>query len=76
MHPDTDELSYVIDGHMEVIVMTTAGPECIDLQARTIFVIPRGHWHQPATLEPSSLVFMRPGETEWTDRQEPPPPAI
>jgi len=76
MNPDTDELFHVIDGHVEVIVMTAHGPECIDLPAGAVFVIPRGHWHQPAALEPWSLVFMTPGDTEWTEQQEPPPPAI
>jgi mannose-6-phosphate isomerase-like protein (cupin superfamily) len=76
MHPDTDELFHVVEGHMEVLVMTADGPEAVDLPAGSVFVIPRAHWHQPATLEPTSLVFMTPGETEWTDAEHAPPPAL
>lgn len=76
MHPDSDELFHVVSGHMEVTVMTVVGPETVDLPAGTVYTIPRGHWHQPATLEPTSLLFMTPGESEWTDDKDPPPPSI
>jgi mannose-6-phosphate isomerase-like protein (cupin superfamily) len=75
MHPDTDELFQVMEGHMEVVVMTNDGADRIDLPRGSLFVIPRGHWHQTATLEPTSLVFLTPGTTEWTDDEEGPPPA-
>jgi mannose-6-phosphate isomerase-like protein (cupin superfamily) len=76
MHPDTDELFHVIEGHMEVVVINDDGPRHVDLPAGSIFVIPRGHWHQPATLEPASLLFMTPGDTEWTDQLDAPPPIV
>ena len=77
MHPDTDELLQVVEAeHMEVIVMMVDGPERVDLPAGSLFVIPRGHWHQPATLEPTSLVSMTSGATEWTDHEESPPPNL
>ncbi len=76
MHPDTDEPFQVIDGHMEVVVMTHDGAERIDLPRGSLFVIPRGHWHQSATLEPTSLIFLTQGSTEWTDEEEGPPPPI
>jgi len=75
MHPDTDELFHVVDGHMEIVIMTADGPERVDLPAGSVFVIPRGHWHQPATHGPTSLVFLTPGATEWTDEEVAPPPS-
>ena len=75
MDPDTDELFHVLGGHMNVVVMTAARPEQADLAAGSIFVIPRGHWHQLATREPTSLVLMAPGRTERTGDEEAPPPS-
>ena len=75
MHPDTDELFYVVSGHMEVTVMRANGPETVDLPAGSVYTIPKGHWHQPATFEPSSLLFMTPGKSEWSDEQEAPLPS-
>ena len=31
MHPDPDELFYVVDGHMKVTLMTADRPEVVDL---------------------------------------------
>lgn len=42
MHPDTDELCYVVSGHMEVSVMTDNGEESVDLPAGTVYAIPKG----------------------------------
>ena len=75
MHPDTDELFHVLDGHMEVVLMTADGHRTVDLPAGAMYVIPRGHWHQPATHMPSTLLFMTPGTTEWLDGTDATPPA-
>jgi len=67
MHPDGDELLYLISGRIDVIVEeggteTTVGAEHSEtLLPGQAFLVPRGAWHRVNVREPSQLVHITPG---------------
>ena len=67
MHPDGDELLYLISGRIEVFIedggtAETVGREHMTtLVAGQAIVVPRGAWHRVNVTEPSQLVHITPG---------------
>lgn len=66
VHPDGDELLYVVSGTMELILddgdEETVGPETtVVLRAGDAYVVPRGVWHRLEPREASHLVHVTPG---------------
>jgi mannose-6-phosphate isomerase-like protein (cupin superfamily) len=66
VHPDGDELLYVVSGTMELILddgdERTVGAETrILLRAGDAYVVPRDVWHRLESVEPSFLVHVTPG---------------
>ncbi len=67
LHPDGDELLYLISGRVDVILEVgggeaTAGEEHIEaLHPGEAIVVPRGVWHRVDIREPSHLVHITPG---------------
>jgi quercetin dioxygenase-like cupin family protein len=67
MHPDGDELLYLISGRVEVILedggdVETVGEQRVEaLQPGDAIVVPRGVWHRVDVREPSHLVHVTPG---------------
>jgi mannose-6-phosphate isomerase-like protein (cupin superfamily) len=61
MHPDGDELLYVISGAARVTLELAAGDTHVDLGAGDALVIPKGVWHQITTREPCHLIHITPG---------------
>jgi len=66
VHPDGDEVLYVVSGAVEVILddgdETGAGEEtAVLLRAGDAYVVPRGVWHVLQTVEPAYLVHVTPG---------------
>ena len=67
MHPDGDELLYLISGRIEVIIEdggteTTVGTEHVQtLIPGQAFIVPRGAWHRVNVCEPSRLLHITPG---------------
>ncbi len=66
VHPDGDELLYVVSGTMQVILddgdQQTVGTETtVVLRAGDAYVVPRGVWHRVEAVEPSYLVHVTPG---------------
>lgn len=60
LHPDGDELVYVISGAIRVTFESTPG-EHTDLHAGDATIVPKGEWHQISLLEPSRLLHITPG---------------
>jgi mannose-6-phosphate isomerase-like protein (cupin superfamily) len=56
-HPDGDELLHVLQGEVEVTVLTEAGPVQATVAAGSIFVVPRGLWHRQTAVAPVTLLF-------------------
>ena len=66
VHPDGDELLYVVSGRMELILdegdQHAVGIETkVLLRAGEAYVVPRGVWHRVEALEPSHLIHVTPG---------------
>jgi len=67
VHPDGDELVYVISGSAALLLEEGGTLETIGevtrhvLEAGDAFVIPQGHWHRFETIEPYRLVHLTPG---------------
>jgi quercetin dioxygenase-like cupin family protein len=60
-HPAGDELLHLLDGEADVVTLTDDGPVRSLLRAGSIFVCPRGLWHQILPRSPLSLLFATPG---------------
>jgi mannose-6-phosphate isomerase-like protein (cupin superfamily) len=66
VHPDGDELLYVVRGTMELILddgdERTVGVETkVLLRSGEAYVVPRGVWHRLEPVEPSDLIHVTPG---------------
>jgi quercetin dioxygenase-like cupin family protein len=60
VHPDGDEILYVISGRLRVIGESDPAA-AIDLGAGEACIVRKGEWHQVVTLEPSQLLHITPG---------------
>lgn len=58
MHPDGDEILYVISGKLRVLGDTS--PE-LELSAGDACVVSKGEWHQVEILETVQLLYITPG---------------
>ena len=61
MHPDGDELLYLISGAVAVELELADGDRTIDLVAGDAIVVPQGVWHRITTQQPGRLVHVTPG---------------
>ena len=60
MHPDGDELLYVISGRLSVTCDSMPG-EVIELGPGQACVVAKGEWHKVNVLENTQLVHITPG---------------
>jgi mannose-6-phosphate isomerase-like protein (cupin superfamily) len=61
MHPDGDELLYLISGRVTVVLEEAGGERVVELAAGQAIVVPQGTWHRVVLAEPSHLVHITPG---------------
>ena len=61
-HPDGDELLLVLDGELEVTVLTDDGPVTRKLRAGEAFVCPQGLWHRQLAEKSVSMLYGTPIE--------------
>ena len=61
MHPDGDELLYLVTGAVTVTLELPGGNTKVDLGAGDAVVVPQGVWHQITTREPGQLIHITPG---------------
>jgi mannose-6-phosphate isomerase-like protein (cupin superfamily) len=61
MHPDGDELLYLISGAVTVTLELADGDRLVDLGAGDAIVVPKGVWHQITMREPGRLIHITPG---------------
>ena len=57
-HPDGDELLLVLDGDLEVTVLTDDGPVTRKLRASEAFVCPQGLWHRQLAAKSVSMLSL------------------
>ncbi len=60
MHPDGDEVLYLISGRVRVVFLDSPVND-IDVLPGDGLVVPQGMWHRVDILEPSQIVYLTPG---------------
>lgn len=60
MHPDGDEVLYLISGRVRVTVESDP-VETLDLQPGDGLLVPKGLWHRVDVVEPCRIVYVTPG---------------
>lgn len=71
LHPDDDELLYVIEGEVEIEVLTDEGSRTTGVRAGSLFVVPRGHWHRHRVSQSLVEIYVTPGETRHSGADDP-----
>lgn len=61
MHPDGDELLYLISGRVTVLLEDQEPPRRVGLSPGQALVVPRGVWHRVLLEEPSRILHVTPG---------------
>ena len=61
MHPDGDEVLYLISGRVDVILEEDGSETLLELRPGQGLVVPKGVWHRVKLHEPSQLVHITPG---------------
>jgi len=61
MHPDGDELLFLISGHVSVLLEEQDAQRVLELRPGQAVVVPRGVWHRVLPNEPSQLLHITPG---------------
>ena len=61
MHPDGDEVLYVISGRMQVVLELDEGTSTVDIEPGQALVVPQGVWHNIVCVEPGRIVHITPG---------------
>jgi len=64
MHPDGDELLYLVEGAADVILDEAGGERRVPLQSGQAFVVPRGVWHRVDVKSPCRLLHFTPGHKQ------------
>lgn len=72
MHPDTDELFYVLEGQFEITLLTAdGGSERHVAKAGDTMVVPMGLWHKPAAPNGAKFIYLTPGQSLHSDADDP-----
>jgi len=61
MHPDGDELLFMLSGAVTVTLELADGDRLVDLGAGDAVVVPKGVWHRIAMRAPGRLIHITPG---------------
>ena len=60
MHPDGDEVLYLVSGRARVVFLDDSSDD-VEMQPGEGLVVPRGVWHRVDILEPCRIVYLTPG---------------
>lgn len=69
-HPDADELLHVLEGAVDVTVLSDDGPLSATVAAGSVFIVPRGFWHRQHARQCTALLFAT-GETDISWAEDP-----
>jgi mannose-6-phosphate isomerase-like protein (cupin superfamily)/ketosteroid isomerase-like protein len=61
-HANGDELLLVLDGSVDIEVLDEDRPSRSTLAEGSLFVVPRGHWHQLLAETPVTILYLSPPE--------------
>ncbi|HEU4389452.1 MAG TPA: cupin domain-containing protein [Blastocatellia bacterium] len=70
-HPNGDELLHVLDGEVDVTVLTDAGPVVTTVRGGSIFVCPRGLWHRQFSRHGVTTLYATPMPSEISFADDP-----
>ncbi|NKB36228.1 MAG: cupin domain-containing protein [Gammaproteobacteria bacterium] len=71
MHPDTDELFYIIEGEVEFTLLEETGAKKYKTGAGAVFAVPKGIWHKGSSPSGVKFVYLTPGETLHSEAKDP-----
>ena len=60
MHPDGDEVLYLVSGRVRVVFPDDPVDD-VDVHPGEGLIVPQGMWHRVDILEPSRIVYLTPG---------------
>lgn len=58
MHPEADELLYVVSGAVDLVLQELEVERIVALEAGQAAIVPRGVWHRLVMREPGRLLFV------------------
>jgi quercetin dioxygenase-like cupin family protein len=70
-HPDADELLYVIEGEVEITLLTPEASAQARVAAGSVFVVPRGLWHRQLASPGVTLLAAVPDNSEISEADDP-----
>ncbi len=62
MHPNGEEIVYLLSGAMDLILEKNENRETIELREKGLVVIPRQTWHTAKVLKPSKMLIITLGK--------------
>lgn len=71
LHPEDEELLQVIEGEVDIEVLTDDGPVVTKVSAGSCFVVPRGLWHRHRVPEKLKELYLTPGPSEMSTADDP-----
>ncbi len=71
MHPDTDELFYILEGELRLELLSASGSEFYSAIAHQAMVIPSGHWHKFSAPNGAKFIFLTPGQSLHSEKTDP-----
>lgn len=71
LHPDTDELLFVLHGSVTVEILTSPSSERHALTAGQFVVVPRGLWHRHLDIRDLIELYFTPGESIQSKSADP-----
>lgn len=70
-HPEDEELLQVIEGEVDIEVLTDEGPVVTTVHAGSLFVVPRGLWHRHRVSTKLTELYLTPGPSEMSTADDP-----
>jgi quercetin dioxygenase-like cupin family protein len=70
-HPDDEEFLQVIEGSVDIEVLTDDGARVTTVAAGSIFVLPRDLWHRHRHTGHLKELYLTPGRTEMSFDDDP-----
>ena len=71
LHQNDDEFLLVIEGTVEIVVLTDGGPTWTRVDAGSGFVVPKGQWHRHRVPGPLVELWATPGDTKHSNAEDP-----
>jgi mannose-6-phosphate isomerase-like protein (cupin superfamily) len=74
MHPDTDELLFVLEGHDTIEILGTdpgSASTLVPLTAGRFTIVPKGHWHRHRDVVDLVELYFTPGISLSSDDPDP-----